>query len=100
MAAVFGTPSATSPAVSAASDTPIPPGTGMKPAKRATMVFTRSNPANEALSPNARRQIPRIIASISWATRFPRNSIVTFDGERSTRSAFAPADSWVRRLAR
>ena len=70
----------------------------MNPAKSATNVFTSTRPANEARSPNARRQIPRIMASISCAVRLPRNSIVTFEGERSTRRACAP-DAICARMA-
>ena len=48
-AAALGTPIAWSPAVYPASATPIPPGTGMKPANRLTIVFTRISCARVAL---------------------------------------------------
>ena len=46
-----GMPIAIKPAVKAASATPTPPGTGMKPAKRLTNVLTSSNAAREGRLP-------------------------------------------------
>ena len=62
-------------------------GTGMNPAKRLTNVFTRIRAASDAECPNACRQTPRMIASITWAIRLPPRRSTHFFGWRRTCSA-------------
>ena len=54
-----GIPNAVSPATIAASVTPIPPGTGTRPARNDAEVFTKTISPSERLPPYARKHARR-----------------------------------------
>src|SRR4029453_2161416 len=78
----------------------MPPGTGMNPANRLEMVFTRSSSAMVAGWAQARSESPRMMAWSTCAPRLPAKIIATFEGERRTRRAVAAEEACEPSMAR